>query len=398
MYMHDDDSTRTNFVLTGLQGEGLDPSMATQCGTLKTRLTMTDQSTSSTSVPDSDNSESSFSNDFNVDASETSSFVAGDDDDLDELEKALEVYAIKEARRASQASEEQVPDDTKRAPFRRSKSDLTNMKTPGAAEAAARRGNRRRSTNTLLANDDDDKSVGSNKSLPLSALYDCKPSSKNGKSSNNSSKTLTSLCNVKDKLANVFGDTSFIKKIHWDSYFQQTSSEEGKDAGNMIMTDELDRAIRSKKVHRLQRLAKKGVNMNARNQLGESVVSLVCRAGSAEQLVYLMKNKVSVRVRDRVGKTPLHEVAWAPTFQPSIAMMLMSDSPELLWAPDARGYLALDYAPKRCLVDWYEFLEFKQPILRLSLQFSRFKASSHELNCNQERLRIMLEQKLTPGV
>jgi hypothetical protein len=433
MYMHDDDSTRTNFDL--LKAQDNDFSMATQGGTLAKMRLEPDQSTASGS--DSDYSESSFGNDFSIDVSGTSSFMIGDDEDLDELEKALEVFAAREEKQRNNKESkhqqrhqqqrrplelEEAPGAPTKKPPRRSKSDLTNLQTPEAAAAKreAKRGNRRRSANTALANEDDNdnRSVGSNKSLPLSALYDHKPdihqsnhskrsTSNNGSNNNNnnnnikaklsnSNRSLTSICNLKDQLSSVFGDTSFVKNIHWDSYFQQQDQDDDmvtkKD--DMTMTDELERAIRSKKVHRLNRLANKGVNMNARNQQGESVVSLVCRVGSAEQLVYLMKSKVSVRVRDNVGKTPLHEVAWAPTFQPSIAMMLMTDSPELLWAPDSRGYLALDYAPKRCLVDWYEFLELKQPMLRLALQFSRFKASSNELNRNQERLRLILQQKL----
>lgn len=74
--------------------------------------------------------------------------------------------------------------------------------------------------------------------------------------------------------------------------------------------------------------------------------------------------------------------------------MLISDSPELLWAPDSRGFLALDYVPKRVVSDWYDFLETKQAMLKLALQFSRFKASSMELNYNQERLRKILERRL----
>ena len=104
--------------------------------------------------------------------------------------------------------------------------------------------------------------------------------------------------------------------------------------------------------------------------------------------------KVSVRVQDVAGKTPLHEVSWNPVFQPGLAMMLMSDSPELLFAADQRGFLALDYVPRRCQYEWYDFLEVKQPILKLALQFSRFKASSEALNANQNRLKEILEQRL----
>jgi len=55
----------------------------------------------------------------------------------------------------------------------------------------------------------------------------------------------------------------------------------------------------------------------------------------------------------------------------------------------------LDYVPRRALLDYYDFMEVKAQMLRLALQFSRFKASSMELNENQNRLKVLIQQQLS---
>jgi Ankyrin repeats (many copies) len=362
---------------------------------------------------DCDSSGSSFGGDCTgVDASQIS-FVVGDDENLDELEKALEAYAAKEERQAAKEAAKEKQKEEKKEARRRSMGTTLPQESDHTRRSAGVNTNTNTNTSTnrlprcntmperpTLQRKDSSRSIGSNKSLTLGAIMGDSSNRKLGrrgasagvqKTFSSSNRSLLSLCPPKDQLLNIFGPPAdAFQTFDWDSYFQEINPQ---DVGTI--TSELERAITSKKLKRLERLHQKGVSMNARNKQGETVAHLVCRQGSPEMLIYLIqKANVSVRVRDHSHKTPLHEIAWSPTFNPSIAMMLMSDSPELLWAPDARGFLALDYVPKRTMTDWYEFLEIKQPMLKLALQFSRFKATSAELNHNQERLRKILERQL----
>lgn len=375
---------------------------------------------------DSDYSGSSFAsddddNDLVGDRSQVS-FMVGDDDNLDELEKALEAYAMKEERQAAKEKQRRRrsngttsynPSTTRGTNATSSTPCSNGGLDPKSESDHSRRGASNAGANLprcstmpeqrarptyLLQRKDSSRSLSSNKSLTLGALAadskkNARRSGSNGvtKTLSSSNRSLLSLCPPKDQLQNVFGTPADdFKTFNWNRYFQPMNPT---DIGTM--STELERAISSKKLKRLQRLHEKGVSMTARNKQGETVVHLVCRHGCAEMLIYLIQQaKVSVRVRDSSGKTALHEVAWSPNFNPSIAMMLVSDSPELLWAPDTRGFLALDYVPRRTMSDWYDFLEVKTPMLRLALKFSQFKASSAELNRNQEKLRSILERQL----
>lgn len=372
------------------------------------------------------------------------------DDNLDEIEKALVQFSRQEGREAKEHLKErnQVKQDTRRRSTgaakgfesafvesakvkglpRRSKSlgstgkallgglekgensSVAGEEVPSAVPKDGRfsscgmveiiansnsgnpkRDKRRKSSKSRkLEKEGSSRSLGSNKSLPLASLHSVRSEPKTTMVGSN--RSLMSLCSPKDQLMNVFGTTDFLKNINWAQYF----GENNQDAPGHI-TPEMEYALKAKSVKKLRKVWHRGVNMNARNDQGETFVHLVCRQGCPEMLMFLISEaKASVRVRDDVGKNPLHEVCWRPNFEPGIAMMIMSDSPELLWATDARGFMALDYVPKRVLPDYYEFMEMKSQMLRLALKFSRFKASSEELSRNHERLKLMLERHLSP--
>ena len=262
------------------------------------------------------------------------------------------------------------------------------------------RDERRNNRRSGLKKQNSNKSCGSNKSLPFSALAEKVPEPNSHPGHSSSNRSLATLCAPKDQLQTIFQNSTTAASMarggtfDWKSYYSTTTQSKDTE-----IPPQLERAIKSKRENKLRQFVEThGMSMlKARNDLGESVAHLVCRHGSPEQLAFLLTEcapAFTVRVQDLAGKTPLHELAWAPTFQPGMAMMIMSDSPELLFAQDQRGFLALDYVPRRAQMDWYDFLELKQACLRLALQFSRFKASSMALNQNQERLKHILEQRL----
>lgn len=211
----------------------------------------------------------------------------------------------------------------------------------------------------------------------------------------NGSFTNVQILSPTQQLTKVLGEPTWLDKpsFDWEDYFSDTSSYRE-------ITPQVQAAVKSKEAHRLQKLWERGESMNACNpQTGESLVQMVCQRGCRPQLEFLMKEaKVDVRVRDGAGKTVLHEVAWNPTFDPELVMLLLLHSPELLYAPDSRGFLPLDYVPKRTLIDWYAFLETKQKQLKLALEFSQWKATSQKLNATQERLNAILQRHYHKGI
>lgn len=101
------------------------------------------------------------------------------------------------------------------------------------------------------------------------------------------------------------------------------------------------------------------------------------------------KAKVSLRVRDDWGKTPLHELCWnsrpnsSSQFE-SIRLVLQKE-PELLFCKDRRGFTPLQYVPKDCWNDYKTFFERNKKLIRAQIQLVGFRQS-------RERMRDTLER------
>ena len=117
-------------------------------------------------------------------------------------------------------------------------------------------------------------------------------------------------------------------------------------------------AAREENLAALDKFHKDGVSLQGCNNYGESIVHIVCRRGSSSIFQYLLNQaKVSMRVRDDFGRTPLHDAAWTdkPNFE--LVHQLLLDSPDFLFAKDKRGHLALSYVPHQRWAEWCLFLE-----------------------------------------
>lgn len=313
----------------------------------------------------------SFVNDndsFCVDYSEVSALV-GDDDDLDMLEKELERFAANKEKEA-----------------RKEKRSSAKM----AAAFNAYRHNQPACTERR----------GSHKSLRSAATVSSAPQLTRTNSSNcfpiirnSSNKSLPSLCKAKEQMEQqvVLLAENELDNFDWDRYFASDVPEYSKETAT-----ELAKIMRSQNLDKLRELWKSGVRMDYCNSQGETLVHIACQKASTKILRFLMKEaKVSVRVRSNLtGKNPLHELCWSPEFNREIAMMLLSDSPELLWAVDKRNFTGLDYVPRRSRQDWTGFLTHKGPVLKMALELSRFKSSCKEHQSNQMRLLAILEQRI----
>jgi hypothetical protein len=132
---------------------------------------------------------------------------------------------------------------------------------------------------------------------------------------------------------------------------------------------EVAMATRKEDIVTLRQLLQNGVSLQSCNRHGESVVHIACRRSSLPILKILMKEaKVSIRLRDDMGKTPLHDAAWTTTPSFEVVKMLLEDSPDLLFARDKRGHSALDYVPQTVWPEWCEFLESNKDLIQTAVK------------------------------
>jgi hypothetical protein len=128
-------------------------------------------------------------------------------------------------------------------------------------------------------------------------------------------------------------------------------------------------AARREDLAALQKLYAEGSPLQCTNNYGESVVHIVCRRASFPLLKFLMEDaKVSIRVRDDMGRTPLHDAAWTtePNFE--LVNLLLAESPDLLLVKDKRGHLAVNYVPPASWAKWCDFLDANQHLVTAALE------------------------------
>lgn len=139
----------------------------------------------------------------------------------------------------------------------------------------------------------------------------------------------------------------------WQEYLQAVTPQRLE-----AYSVEVARAIRRGDLAVLRYHHKKGATLDSCNSNGESTIHLACRLGRLEMVRFLVQEaKVSVRVQDNSGRSPLHDAVW--TKEPNFALieLLVGEAPELLWMKDKRDYTALRYAPKMTWNAWESFLE-----------------------------------------
>ena len=133
---------------------------------------------------------------------------------------------------------------------------------------------------------------------------------------------------------------------------------------NLVGYPQAALAARKEDLSELQRLYSEGSNLQCCNNFGESIVHIVCRRGNSDLLKFLTDEvQVSIRLRDDVGRTPLHDAAWTdkPNFE--LVSKLLSNSPDFLLVKDKRNHTALAYVPKQQWGDWCHYLDSHQQFL-----------------------------------
>ena len=161
--------------------------------------------------------------------------------------------------------------------------------------------------------------------------------------------------------------TDYVRTIIPEDYFSPDVNEDSNcwtsplahhDTTSGGYTLEVVNAIRSNDIGTLQRLYEAGHCFDVCNSNGEYLIHLACRRANPATVEFLLQVAgVQAAVRDRQGRTILHDVCWKST--PDVAMMstvLRLAPPELLLARDCRGHTPFDFARKQHSQAWNDFL------------------------------------------
>ncbi|GKY98949.1 hypothetical protein MPSEU_000850700 [Mayamaea pseudoterrestris] len=94
------------------------------------------------------------------------------------------------------------------------------------------------------------------------------------------------------------------------------------------------------------------------NRFGEGLLNMACRRGFKDIVKFLLSDKVklSIRIRDDYGRTPMHDTCWNPEPQTEIVSWLMAVDPTLFLVADKRGFTPFQYARQNDWPVWRQFL------------------------------------------
>lgn len=147
--------------------------------------------------------------------------------------------------------------------------------------------------------------------------------------------------------------SSASKSVTQDSYYLSYS----EDHLQAYTTDKVN-AVQCNDVPALRSLLDAGHLMQASNRFGESLLHTSCRRGFADVVDFFVgEARVCPRVRDDMGRTPMHDACWSSS-PPNhdIMKMLICAAPELLLSKDKRGHSPFDYARREYWPNWVAFL------------------------------------------
>lgn len=120
------------------------------------------------------------------------------------------------------------------------------------------------------------------------------------------------------------------------------------------------KALRSRNIDKLRVLIKSGRSLQCCNRFGESLMHMACRRSFDDVVKFLITEAgVSVRVKDDLWRTPLHDAFWTAEPNKNLIKILLNEEPSLLFISDKRGHTPLDYCRK---IDWQMWNEFLSEI------------------------------------
>lgn len=93
-----------------------------------------------------------------------------------------------------------------------------------------------------------------------------------------------------------------------------------------------------------------------RNQFGESLMHLVCRSGLSSAEFLIKQVKVPLNVRDKFGRSPLHNACLAAIPDFNTVKLILQYAPKLVLFEDNKGRTPFDYISARNRSKWSRFL------------------------------------------
>mmetsp|Transcript_24507 Transcript_24507/g.41960 ORF Transcript_24507/g.41960 Transcript_24507/m.41960 type:complete len:387 (+) Transcript_24507:100-1260(+) len=171
------------------------------------------------------------------------------------------------------------------------------------------------------------------------------------------------------------------KRVAHESYYLQYTDKHLE----AYTTDKVN-AVQGNDVETLRSLLEEGHLMQGTNRFGESMLHTSCRRGFTETVgFFLNEAKVSPRVRDDMGRTPMHDTCWASVApNHDIMRMLISAAPELLLSKDKRGHSPFDYARREHWPNWVTFLNDHRQFIVNSLVSSYLDSVDHNVGLSLE--------------
>jgi len=154
---------------------------------------------------------------------------------------------------------------------------------------------------------------------------------------------------LKTHLSNVVTRPS----LNLNGFFLEYTEEMFDSYGRDVIT-----AIRKQDLDELRRIhASEGRTLQCANRFGESILHMACRRGFTDVVRFLIKEAgVSPRVRDDMGRTPMHDACWTCEPNPELAKLLIKECPELLVLKDRRGSAPFEYTRVEHTGAWSAFL------------------------------------------
>lgn len=155
------------------------------------------------------------------------------------------------------------------------------------------------------------------------------------------------------------------ERLNHESYFLTYSDKQAE-----AYTHEKVYAVQGNDVETLRAFHQSGDIMQTSNRFGESLLHTSCRRGFTDIVLFFINEAgVSPRVRDDMGRTPMHDACWsssAPNHE--IMRILITSAPEMLLSVDKRGHSPFDYARREYWPQWVQFLnEHRQLIVNCLL-------------------------------
>mmetsp|Transcript_23034 Transcript_23034/g.46267 ORF Transcript_23034/g.46267 Transcript_23034/m.46267 type:complete len:359 (-) Transcript_23034:41-1117(-) len=153
-------------------------------------------------------------------------------------------------------------------------------------------------------------------------------------------------------------------KLKSESYFLTLTDEQQQAYDTMKVN-----AVHNDDLEALRSLHEAGHTMQTSNRFGESLLHTACRRSFTDIVEFFINEAgVSPRIRDDMGRTPMHDCCWssaAPNHE--VMKLLIRTAPEMLLSKDKRGHSPFDYARREYWPNWVAFLNDNRQFLLDSL-------------------------------